>query len=207
MPHKTHILVVDDEADVRGVIQLNLEREAFDIVALLRDLDRSFEPILEPRKQTFVGDYSSDELWVDGDQDRIEQVLTNLISNASKYSGEGKTVDVTAEAKDGRLWLTVTDHGIGISPEDQQKLFTSFFRASNKETRSVSGTGLGLVIAQSLVELHDGEVFLESEVGVGTSVKFYLPGLLDAPPAPTPEDEDESEGLVPFEMPPHHRAA
>jgi signal transduction histidine kinase len=143
---------------------------------------------------------------VDADQDRIEQVLTNLISNASKYSGEGKTVDVSAEAQGSRLWISVTDHGIGISKEDQEQLFTSFFRAANKETRSVPGTGLGLVIAQSLVELHDGEVFVESDTGIGTTVKFYLPGYMDAPPAPDPELEGHPE-IIPFDTRPHTRAA
>ena len=198
-------VLIDDLLDMSRIEsgQLNLESKPFDAVVLLRILSQSFEPIMEPRGQTFIENYSAEELWVNADQDRIEQVLTNLISNASKYSGDGKTVDVSAEAKDGRLWISVTDHGIGISPEDQKQLFTSFFRASNKETRAVPGTGLGLVIAQSLVELHDGEVFLESEVGVGTTVKFYLPDLLDTP---APVEHDSAE-VTPLHTHPDSRAA
>ncbi|MDA1257397.1 MAG: ATP-binding protein [Chloroflexi bacterium] len=201
-------VLIDDLLDMSRIQsgQLKLEKQPFDAIALLRDLARSFEPIMEPRGQVFANTYSAEELWVDADQDRVEQIFTNLISNASKYSGEGKTVDVLAEARDGRLWVSVTDHGIGISPEDQQQLFTSFFRASNKETRSVPGTGLGLVISRSLVELHGGEVFLESEVGVGTTFKFFLPGLLDGPPASDAAEEESGE-VVLFEMPPDRRAA
>lgn len=201
-------VLIDDLLDMSRIQsgQLHIERKPFDAIALLRVLIRSFEPIMEPRGQTVVESYSAEELWVDGDPDRVEQILTNLISNASKYSGEGKTVDISVETREGRLWFSVADHGIGISPEDQKQLFTSFFRASNKETRSVPGTGLGLVIARSLVELHEGEMFLESEAGVGTTVKFYLPGLLDAPPAPTPI-RDVSGEEPPFEAALDHRAA
>ena len=201
-------VLIDDLLDMSRIEsgQLSLERQPFDVVNLLRILNRSFEPILQPRNQTFIENYSADELWVDADQDRVEQVLTNLISNASKYSAEGKTIDVSADVKGGRLWISVTDHGIGISTEDQEQLFTSFFRASNKETRSVPGTGLGLVIARSLVELHDGEVFVESELGVGTTVKFYLPGYMEAPPAPSPE-ADGPAVVIPFDTRRNHRAA
>ena len=201
-------VLIDDLLDMSRIEtgQLNLERQAFDMVGLLRVLNRSFEPIMEPRNQSFVENYSADELWVDADQDRIEQILTNLISNASKYSGEGNTVDVTAEVNAGRLWVSVTDHGIGISTEDQKNLFTSFFRASNKETRSVPGTGLGLVIARSLIELHDGEVFIESELGLGTTVKFFLPGYLEGPPSSDSEDE-LTLGVLPFDTKPNPRAA
>ena len=201
-------VLIDDLLDMSRIEtgQLNLERKPFDMVGLLKILNRSFEPIMEPRSQTFVENYASEQLWVDADQDRIEQVLTNLISNASKYSGKGNTVDVTAEVQAGRLWVSVTDHGIGISQEDQKNLFTSFFRASNKETRAVPGTGLGLVIARSLIELHDGEVFIESEYGTGTSVKFYLPDYLEEPPVPTMEDEFPHD-VIPFDRKPNPRAA
>jgi len=193
-------VLIDDLLDMSRIEsgQLNLERKPFDMVGLLRVLNRSFEPIMQPRDQSFVENYSAEELWVDADPDRIEQILTNLISNASKYSGKGKTVDVSAEVQAGRLWVSVTDHGIGISSEDQEKLFTSFFRASNKETRSVPGTGLGLVIARSLVELHDGEVFVESEIGTGTTVKFFLPGFMESPPVRSPEDDPPRE-VIPFD--------
>lgn len=116
-----------------------------------------------------------------GDQGRVIQILTNLVSNAYKYTPDGGHIYITVV--DGQdiltppdyLIISVRDTGLGISPEDQQKLFTKFFRADDPRIRDVPGTGLGLSITKSLVEIHGGEIWFESEPHKGTTFTFTLP--------------------------------
>ncbi len=104
----------------------------------------------------------------------LRQIAGNLISNAIKYSPKGSQVQVRLERQPGHVVLTVIDHGIGIPEADQAHLFTPFQRASN--AANVSGTGLGLAIVKQAIDLHGGTVTLQSQVGVGTTVKVELPG-------------------------------
>lgn len=112
---------------------------------------------------------------VRGDSDKITQVLTNLVSNAVKYTPPGGRVDVTLERGENSVTTCVADSGIGIAPDDQKKLFQRFFRADNTSTREAGGTGLGLVIAKTLVELLGGAIWIESETGKGSKFFFTLP--------------------------------
>ena len=103
---------------------------------------------------------------VRGDTDKVTQVLTNLVSNAIKYTPAGGWVKVCWKSPATPSVTTcVADSGIGIAPEDQKKLFQKFFRADNSSTREAGGTGLGLVIAKTIVELLGGAIWVESEVG------------------------------------------
>lgn len=108
-------------------------------------------------------------------------MISNLLSNAAKYSGDESVITLSAEAESGALTFAVKDSGIGLSEEDQQNLFTPFFRASNEATQAEAGSGLGLVIVKSIVELHGGDVSLESKEGVGTTVSVTFPDCTDAP--------------------------
>jgi len=113
---------------------------------------------------------------VPADPGRLAQVLTNLLSNALKYTLEGH-VDVSAHVTDGFVQVDVIDSGIGMSEEDQAKLFTRFFRASTARTHEISGTGLGLSITRSLVEMHGGHIWVKSVVGQGSTFSFTMPVL------------------------------
>jgi signal transduction histidine kinase len=127
---------------------------------------------------------------VKGDKERLVQVLTNLISNAIKYSPGDREVIVSFEtAEISRPHQTtpqpvvvcsVQDNGYGISEADQQKLFTKFFRADDPNIRQAKGTGLGLSITKGIVELHGGQIWLESELGQGTTFFFAIPQPLEA---------------------------
>jgi len=110
---------------------------------------------------------------LNGDAKLLRQILTNLVSNAIKYSPDGGNVGVNLSCEDSQIILQVSDSGIGISPEDQIQLFQSFSRATN--VGAISGTGLGLSIVKKCVELHGGEITLTSEVGVGTTFTVTLP--------------------------------
>jgi signal transduction histidine kinase len=120
---------------------------------------------------------------VRADRSRLAQVLTNLVSNAHKYTPEGGSITVRAglwPSGDGGgeqefVVCSVADTGIGISSADQARLFTKFFRADHPDVRSVPGTGLGLAITKSLVELHGGELWVESDLGKGSTFSFTIP--------------------------------
>jgi signal transduction histidine kinase len=118
---------------------------------------------------------------VEGDRQRLVQVLTNLLSNAHKYTPEGGEIRLLAALENGAdsrfVRCSVTDSGIGMSPEDQERLFTKYFRSQNPSVRSVQGTGLGLVITKSLVELQGGQIWVESELGEGSTFSFTVPIL------------------------------
>jgi signal transduction histidine kinase/DNA-binding response OmpR family regulator len=114
-----------------------------------------------------------------GDETRIRQILTNLLNNAIKYTTEGLvTVEMDfnkEEGSKGRLFISVTDTGIGISDEDKNKLFTSYIRVDQKKNRNIEGTGLGLSITKQLVALMDGRISLESEYGMGSKFSVEIP--------------------------------
>jgi PAS domain S-box-containing protein len=118
------------------------------------------------------------------DQDRLDQVLTNLLINAIKYSPDGGVIQVRAGATDEQVWLEVEDEGIGIAPEYHERIFEPFFRVDNSTTRDVYGTGLGLSLCRGIIEAHGGTISVDSEVGDGTTFRIRLPLL--APDA-TPE--------------------
>jgi|GEM_PF-2119592 len=111
------------------------------------------------------------------DHERVTQILTNLISNAIKYTPEGGKISIQAGLTPDNqfLKLSVQDSGLGMSKDEQANLFTKFFRSSNPLVRSINGTGLGLVITRSLVELSGGIIEVESELGNGSSFSFTLP--------------------------------
>ncbi len=133
---------------------------------------------LKPLAQQKGLDYNleiSDGLAVSGDVDRLQQALTNLVSNAIKYTPEGGAVKVVAHRQNGSVRIDVMDTGFGISPENQKRLFQKFFRVKNKKTRNIGGTGLGLCITQSIVEAHEGAIEVESEEERGSIFSIVLP--------------------------------
>ncbi|HOG47921.1 MAG TPA: ATP-binding protein, partial [Anaerolineae bacterium] len=108
------------------------------------------------------------------DPDRLERVLTNLWSNALKYSAPGTPVTVSARQEGREVITSVADRGPGIAPEDLPGLFQRYFRTAAAEERR-KGVGLGLYITRRLVEAHDGRIWAESTVGVGSVFSFSLP--------------------------------
>lgn len=114
-------------------------------------------------------------LWVNGSMSRLRQVVENLISNAIKYNRPGGWVNVSARNNNGCMIVSVSDNGLGISNEDQAKVFDRFYRVERPETSDIQGTGLGLAIVKSVVARHKGRVWVESELGKGSIFSFVLP--------------------------------
>jgi len=109
------------------------------------------------------------------DRGNMEEVFINLLSNSLKYTGDGGRVKIEAYIEGGFLCVQVADSGIGISPEDLPHIFDKFYRVKNSQTRKITGTGLGLHITKKIVEAHLGMVEVESELGVGSTFRVYLP--------------------------------
>ncbi len=134
----------------------------------------AIRPTITNNRQNLHVEFPDDLPCTIGDDQRIHQVLLNLLSNAAKYSDPGDTITLAAKVTDHEMLISVSDTGSGI-PEDQlPKLFHKFARLPGKE-RQVTGTGLGLVISRQIVEAHNGKIWVESEVGKGTTFYFSLP--------------------------------
>ena len=116
---------------------------------------------------------------VNADEEKIGQVIKNLIDNAIKYSPSGGDIIAKAFVKDNMVWISIQDHGLGISQKDIPRVFDKFFRVKLKETAHISGTGLGLSIVKYIVESHDGKLDIKSKLGEGTTIGFGLSILKD----------------------------
>jgi len=110
-----------------------------------------------------------------GNRRRLEQVVANLIGNAIKYTPEAGHINVSLHEDDGFLVLQVSDTGIGISLEDQRRIFDKFYRVESEATEKISGTGLGLSIVKAIIKKHSGRVWVHSELGMGSTFTVLLP--------------------------------
>jgi signal transduction histidine kinase len=146
-----------------------------DICNTLGSVVSLLTPQAEARKITIVTHVSEFVPCLRGDPEGMEQVLTNLISNAVKYSPDGSTVQVRVSCNSYEVSLEVSDTGIGIDGKDVEKVFDEFYRTSAARSVTPEGTGLGLSIVKSIVEAHGGTVELESQLGVGTKFTVRLP--------------------------------
>ena len=117
---------------------------------------------------------------IEADWAKLGHVLYNLLDNAIKFSPAGTTVEVGAKEEPGEVLLYVKDSGIGIAREHHELIFESFRQVDEGETRDYGGTGLGLSVARSLVELHGGRIWVESELGQGSTFYVELPRRADA---------------------------
>jgi two-component system phosphate regulon sensor histidine kinase PhoR len=112
---------------------------------------------------------------VRGDAGLLRDVLQNLLDNAIQYTPEGGHIHVTAESKSREVVVTVSDTGIGIPASDQERIFERFYRVDAARSREAGGTGLGLSIAKHIVEAHNGRLWVESVIGVGSKFSFSIP--------------------------------
>jgi signal transduction histidine kinase len=110
-----------------------------------------------------------------GDERKIKQILLNLLSNAVKFTPEGGRIGIHARQTNGSVEISVSDTGIGIAPEDQATIFEEFRQVGGDYAHKKEGTGLGLTLAKKFVELHGGRIWVESELGKGSTFTFTLP--------------------------------
>ncbi|HKC63659.1 MAG TPA: ATP-binding protein [Pyrinomonadaceae bacterium] len=156
---------------------MRLDVTSFDLRGLLDELRETMEPLAKEKGIELVETIPSDLPQVEADRAKIRRVLQNLLSNALKFTPKGGRVEFSAEQMDGRVSVKVSDTGVGIAPEDVDRLFDKYEQARSRATRGEKGTGLGLYITKQLVELHGSEIKVESEVGKGSTFSFTLPSV------------------------------
>jgi signal transduction histidine kinase len=158
-----------------GVRRLRSQR--VDLVKLARAAVRREQDILpeESRHRLAVRHNGRSKVVVQGDEARLDQVLSNLLSNAVKYSPQGGQIVVKLEQSDGSVRLSVSDQGVGIPEAERESLFAPFSRTESARVSGVQGTGLGLYITRRIVEAHGGSVEIGDTTGGGTTVRVELP--------------------------------
>lgn len=148
---------------------LKLKPSKFDLGAVVAQTARLMAPLAEQKKITLSAERLPKSM-IHADEQKIRQLVLILVDNAVKYTPEGGKVTVEfRKAEKGKVSLAVSDTGIGISPEDQEKVFDRFYRVDKARSREMGGNGLGLAIAQEIVNLHQGDIRIESELGKGTT--------------------------------------
>ena len=164
--------------------RLRLDFRPADVKEIMDEVVRSTRRQVEDKRQTIELQFPPQLPHVWADRTRVAQVLTNLVSNAYKYTPEGGRLLIGAEATDNQwdpegakqvVHLWVEDNGIGISFEDQARIFQRFFRSDDSKAREAPGTGLGLNITKSLVEMQGGRIWFNSEFRKGTTFHFTIP--------------------------------
>jgi len=169
--------LVSDLADISRIESGNLRLEprevpVWDVIDEVVTLTRTQ---VTQKNQTVTVDIPQElpKSWCD--RNRLAQILTNFVSNANKYTPEGGAIIVQAIRSNEMIQIKVQDNGLGMTPEDQEKLFSKFFRSADDKVREAPGTGLGLSITKNLIELQGGKVWFESEFRKRTSFYFTIP--------------------------------
>jgi signal transduction histidine kinase len=154
---------------------LELKPEIFDLSKVVHNTITEIRSLAEAKNLSLFVEMALENTLVFNDPVRIRQILINLLSNAVKFTESGSIGVEVKEICKNRLTITIRDTGIGISPQDFPKIFEAFRQVDQGIRRKYSGTGLGLAIINSLVEMMEGEIFLESQLGVGSAFKIELP--------------------------------
>ncbi|RZK33150.1 MAG: ATP-binding protein [Pedobacter sp.] len=137
---------------------------------LLQEIDEEFNVVLNSHHIIT----KTEEIFINADREKIGQVINNFISNAVKYSPIGSTIEISCTISNGAAVVAVRDEGIGIMPDDQHHLFERYYRVMN-QPQTVSGFGIGLYLCAEIIKRHHGRIWLESEMGKGSTFYFSLP--------------------------------
>jgi len=169
--------LINDLLDISRIEsgRLRLSLSEFDFGDVIKAVRSEMRAMGETKHINTVVEGYSEPVHVRADRDRVVQILANLLSNAYKYSLEGTTVRIHTQVDQRFARIQVVDQGMGLSEQDQAKLFTKFFRAEAAKQRGIGGTGLGLSISRQLVEMQGGEMSVRSEIGEGSTFAFTLP--------------------------------
>ena len=156
--------------------QESIDRRPVPIAGVLKAVERDLQPLLDSRRQRIAA-VLDDDAGVAGDAAKLQDVFRNLIENASNYSPEGATIDITARRQDDVVAIAVADRGPGIPPADLSRIFERFYRVDPSRARDPGGTGLGLSIVRHLVELHEGQVTAANREGGGAVFVVRIPAI------------------------------
>lgn len=170
------VKLVDDLLDLSQLEskRVTLDLRPVDVAVLVAHTVDKLQPLAQG-SGLLLAKETPTEVWVNADRDRLEQVLTNLVDNALKYTPRGGRVDVRVAKANREVEISVSDTGKGIRPDDLPHVFERFYRADRSRTRGSGGTGLGLAIARHIVEAHGGRIRVYSLLDEGTTFLFTLP--------------------------------
>lgn len=157
-----------------GSGKLQLQFEPVDIKSLILGTCMQISPLLHNKGQKLTTDLPESLPIIQGDGQRLEQVLLNLMNNATKFTPEGGNVSVKVRKQDNGLVVEVRDTGIGIAQDQYDRLFKPYSRVQS-DRQQHPGLGLGLALSKQVIELHGGRIWVESEPGKGSSFSFFLP--------------------------------
>jgi signal transduction histidine kinase len=161
---------------------LSLKLEKFDLLQSTMEIFEEFRiPLIEKNIKIKYNFHQRQKLGMIGDEERIKDVLRNLLGNAIKFTPENGKIYVEIDLREGDVFIKIQDTGIGIPAKELDKIFEKMYRASNSKSISVKGTGMGLFIVKNIVKMHKGEIFVKSQLGVGTTFEIYLPRILRKP--------------------------
>jgi signal transduction histidine kinase len=169
--------LVGDFLDVSKIeaCRMEMRKEPLSLDELATKTVAAFKAVADEKALTIDTDLPADLPPVEGDSERLGQVLANLVSNAIKFSGDGGTIMVRARVEGPELVVSVQDQGIGIATEALPHLFERFYQVDSSGTRWRGGTGLGLYISRQIVEAHGSRIWVDSNVGEGSTFSFALP--------------------------------
>jgi GAF domain-containing protein/anti-sigma regulatory factor (Ser/Thr protein kinase) len=173
----THLLsLINDILDLSKIEagRMDLELTDFDLPTALDNALMLVRERAQRRSLTLHKDVDAGVGLIQADERKIRQVVLNLLSNAIKFTPEGGRIDVAAVAKDGLVEVSVSDTGIGIAPEDREKVFEEFRQVGTADKKA-EGTGLGLTLCRKFIELHGGKIWVKSAVGQGSTFTFTIP--------------------------------
>jgi PAS domain S-box-containing protein len=190
--------LVNDILDISRIEtgRIKLQIEPLDLGELINEVIDNFQGQMVEKSLELILDVPPSLQLVRGDESRVTQILENLTSNAWKYTAEGGQITVRARVVDDFVQVDVTDSGIGIDPKDIPHIFDRFYRTEQAEVQAVNGSGLGLSIVRMFVELLGGKIWIESELGQGSTFSFTLPLDVEAPLEPCDEDVTGPKVLV-----------
>lgn len=152
-----------------------IQWQVIDIGKILNTLISFYDALAETRKINLTGVFELNTFFIKGDVDKIQEIFSNLIENAIKYTGENGQISVSISRKGNQIAISIEDTGIGISAADQDRIFDRFFQVQKDRTGNQSGTGLGLSIVKQLLTLHHGSITVQSELQKGSCFTVYLP--------------------------------
>ena len=178
--HRQSVVLSRLVADLRDLAlaesgQLKLERKTVSLAKVIVQVGGSVEIPAREKDVSLKIEIAEGLPDVEADEQRIAQVLFNLMSNALRHTPAGGTITISAELHENRVVVSVRDTGTGISPEDLPHIFERFYRADRSRARSSGGSGLGLTIAKQIVEAHGGQIWAQSWLGVGSTFTFSMP--------------------------------
>ena len=156
-----------------GKMEMNISR--FSFAEAVKNVHKAAALNAQGHGHTFNLECPDEPLPVDGDQERIEQVVMNIVSNAIKYTADNGVITMTAGVSGKYVYVKVSDNGVGIPEKDLPNLFERFYRVDKARSRATGGTGLGLSIAKEILQQHKGDIRIESVYGEGTDVTVSLP--------------------------------